>query len=61
MLVSGEVLESAELIKDCDALVPSFHLVLLRDFSKVKDLLATQRCYSIRGLLMLGHESTKNA
>jgi hypothetical protein len=34
--VSGEVLESAELIKDCDALVPSFHLVLLRDFSKVK-------------------------
>jgi hypothetical protein len=53
MLVSGEVLESAELIKDCDALVPSFHLVLLRDFSKVKDLLATQRCYSIRGLLMI--------
>jgi hypothetical protein len=51
--VSGEVLESAELIKDCVALVPSFHLVLLRDFSKVKDLLATQRCYSIRGLLMI--------
>jgi len=31
----------------------NIRLILLRDLSKVKDLLATRRCYSIRGLLMI--------